>query len=265
MSLRFELGEAQAPRGHAVLYAHVSGAGDRIVATYCVVLPIQFSIGKYLPPILMGQMPFGMAAAETDVSAVPIPPMLEDMPSEEAVRQLAERRGDDLVDLGTLVLGDDSHRMTFAAEACAEYGELYVAYRQQWPEPVSSSRGQSTPLDDLDVNEVITSMLPERDRLGEMARNVGQARYALEVGDTRQIEEVEATLGRIARSLPEKYRAEQIAGAALRRDQLGPRLAELYLQRAYRLLDEDYAAIPPIEREIHELESGSGGSSTSAS
>ena len=58
---------------------------------------------------------------------------------------------------------------------------------------------------------------------------------------------------RIARSLPEKYRAELLVEAALREDATGARLAELYLQRGYKLADEDYANIPPLEREIRTL------------
>jgi hypothetical protein len=53
--------------------------------------------------------------------------------------------------------------------------------------------------------------------------------------------------------LPEKYRADQLIEAALRPDAQGNRLTQLYLQRAYKLVDEDYAAIPPLEREIREL------------
>jgi len=58
---------------------------------------------------------------------------------------------------------------------------------------------------------------------------------------------------RLAATLPEKYRAEQLVAAALRSDVEGAQLAELYLQRAYKLLDEDYISIPPIEQRIREL------------
>ena len=125
MSLQFELGEADQPRGHAILYARLSGGGERYVATYCVVLPISFSIGKFLPPILGGQFPIEALGEASSVSPMPIPPMLEDVQSLESLRQLAERRGDDLCDLGVLLITDDSQRMAFAAEASAEYGRAY--------------------------------------------------------------------------------------------------------------------------------------------
>ena len=252
--LRFELGDPQAPRGHALLYARVSGS-DRIVATYCVVLPISFSIGKYLPPMFAGQIPVdALNEGVSAVSAMPIPPMFEDVESFEVVRQLAEKRADDLCDMGTLVVSDDNARLQFAAEGSAEYGELYGAYQSRWPAVASSSHDVA--LDELDVSDVLASMLPERDRLGELAKLISQARYALELGDRHALDKVAADMRRLARPLPDKYRAEQLIEAALRPDAVGPKLAGLYLQRAYKILDEDYMSIPPIDAEIRAVGDG---------
>jgi hypothetical protein len=252
--LRFELGDPQAPRGHALLYARVSGT-ERIVATYCVVLPISFSIGKYLPPMFAGQIPLdALNEGVSAVSAMPIPPMFEDVESFEVVRQLAEKRADDLCDMGTLVVSDDNARLQFAAEGSAEYGELYGSYQSRWPTVAPSSH--DAPLDDLDVSDVLASMLPERDRLGELAKLISQARYALELGDRHALEKVATEMRRLARPLPDKYRAEQLIEAALRPDAAGPKLAGLYLQRAYKILDEDYMSIPPIDAEIRAIGDG---------
>lgn len=265
MALRFEQGDADAPRGHAVVYARVSGAGaERYVATYCIVLPIAFSMAKYLPPLLAGQM--GMEAmASEGLSVMPIPPMLEDVPDIAALRAAAERRDDDLCDLGTIALGDDSQRMFFGAQAAQEYGQLYARYQETWPSgpapAASAASAEGAPLDEVDVDEVVTAILPERARLTEMARLLGQARYAMEVGDRHALDEATRELRRIARSLPEKYRADRLVGAALRDDVDGPRLAELYLQRAFKLADEDYIGIPPLDEQIRALE-GAGASDT---
>ncbi len=258
MSLRFELGDADQPRGHAILYARLAGGGARYVATYCVVLPIQFSIGKFLPPILGGQIPVEELGEASSVNPMPIPPMLEDVESVEALRLLAERRDDDLCDLGVLLISDDSQRLAFAAEAAAEYGRAYSAYKERWPSQLPPSRLAPTapepvPLTEAEARDVVTSLLPERDRLGEIARLIGQLRYAMEIHDQRQLDEVAAQMRRLAATLPEKYRSEQLVSAALRTDAEGAQLAELYLQRAYKLLDEDYIGIPPIEQRIREL------------
>ncbi|MEO7000846.1 MAG: hypothetical protein ABI068_03500 [Ktedonobacterales bacterium] len=273
MDLRFELGDSQQPRGHAILFASVrSSGGEQTLATYCVVPPIQFAIGKYLPPLLVGQMPAEALGESASESALPIPPMLETTAGLDALRQLAEHRGDDLCDLGTILINDDTQRLAYAAEAAASYGSLYARYLSRWQaeapqSSVSTSSTSSTsfgfgssrsstgpsPLDDIDVDAVMVSVRPERDRLSEMARLVGQARYAMDGADARLLAEVSAQLKRLAASLPEKYRADQLAEAALRRDATGPQLAGLYLQRAYKLLDEDYIDIPPIEQQIREL------------
>ncbi|HEY7975234.1 MAG TPA: hypothetical protein VID72_07820, partial [Ktedonobacterales bacterium] len=203
MSLRFELGNADAPRGHAILYARLSGPGERYVATYCVTLPISFSLGKYLPPMFAGQLPADALGDGAAMSAMPIPPMLEEVESFELLRQMAEERGDDLCDIGTLLITDDSQRMVFAAEASAEYGRSYAEFQARWPTPstgggqpanaaggATSGRASGASLDDLDPQMIVASALPERDRLGEMARLAGQARYALDGHDTRVLDEV---------------------------------------------------------------------------
>jgi hypothetical protein len=261
MQLSFDLGDPRQPRGHAIVYAHVGGAGGGIVATYVVVLPIQFSIGKYLPPILSGQVPLEGLADPAAMSVVPIPPMLEDIPALGTLRQLAERRGDDLCDIGTIFLSDDGQRMAYAAEACQAYGQAYGEFRQRWPaaEVEAEEERGATPLDDLNVEDVMAEVLPERDRLGELARLIGQARYAMDGNDARLLSDVTASMRRIAKTLPEKYRADQLVHAAVRPDAGGAHLAELYLQRAYKLLEEDYAAIPPIEREIQAARESLGG------
>lgn len=255
MQLRFELGDPQAPRGHAILYARAGGGGpERYMATYCVVMPIQFSIGKFLPPVLSGQLPLGGLGDLGAMSVVPMPPMLEDVPGLAALRQLAERRGDDLCDIGSLYAAEDAQRMAYAAEATQSYGELYERYHAGWPAPAAEpGAGASVPLEGLSVEDVLAEMLPERDRLGELAKLIGQARYAIEVHDTRLRDEVADKMRRVARALPEKYRAESFLEAALREDATGAQLAELYLQRAYKLADEAYADIPPIEQKIRAL------------
>lgn len=264
MSLRFERGDEHAPRGHAILYARLSGSGERYVATYCVTLPISFSLGKYLPPMFAGQFPADALGESGGMTAMPIPPMLEDVESLDALIQMAEARDDDLCDIGLLLISDDSQRMTFAAEACADYGRSYAAYQSRWPATVSSGGqagggGAGEPAGKQpDAAVVAASALPERDRLGEIARLIGQARYAIDGHDARLLGDVSGQLRDLAGTLPDKYRADQLAEAAVRPDATGAHLAQLYLQRAYKLLDEDYISIPPIEQQIRELREQSG-------
>ena len=253
MQLRFEIGDPQAPRGHALVYARGSSPAGPILATYCVVFPIAFSIGKFLPPMLAAQMPLGGMGDMQALSAVPIPPMLEEVPSLAMLRQLAERRGDDLCDMGVVAAGDDNQLMTFAAEAAAAYSQEYATYAERWPLAAAPAENVAGASGELNVEDVLAQVLSDRDRLAELARQVGMVRYAIEGNDLKLLAHTEQSMRRMATGLPDKYRADQLIEAALRRDAAGERLAQLYLQRAYKLVDEDYAAIPPIEREIREV------------
>jgi hypothetical protein len=254
MQLSFDLGDRQAPRGHAILYAHAGEDRSHILATYCVILPIQFSMGKFLPPMLASQLSLEGLRDSDAMSVVPIPPILEDAPPLPQLHQLAERRGDDLCDIGTIFISDDGQRMTYAAEACQSYAQLFADYVAKWPVVAeTSSEGSETPLDDLNVEEVLAGVLSERDRLAELARMMGQLGYAREGHDQRLLEEVTQSMRRLARTLPEKYRANQLVDVVTKADAANPRLAELYIQRAYKLADEEYADIPAIDSEIRAL------------
>ena len=51
-TMRFELGDPDLPRGHALLYFRDPQEPLRVWATYLVVPPIAMDIGKYIPPLL---------------------------------------------------------------------------------------------------------------------------------------------------------------------------------------------------------------------
>ena len=258
MQLRFLQGDAQAPKGHAILFARNSVNPQGVLAVYCVVLPIRFSIGKFIPPILAAQMPAEGLREAAGLNYVPIPPMLEESESLYQLERIAELRGDDLCEISASVRPDDeTSRFTLPAEAGEAYASLYMTYAnaslsQSELEP-GSRQIEDTPLDDLDVESLLGSMLSDRDRLNELAKLIGTARYALEGRDTRALREAEQKLRRAAEPLPEKYKAGELIKAALEPDERGLKLAKLYLERANKLVDEEYAEIPRIERDIREL------------
>ncbi len=258
MQLRFLQGNAQAPRGHAILFARNSVNPQSVLAVYCVVLPIRFSIGKFIPPILAAQMPPEGLREATGLNFVPIPPMLEESESLQQLERIAELRGDDLCEIGVSVRPDDeTSRLTLPSEASEAYASLYMTYinasLSQSELSAASAQIEDVPLDDLDIDSVLGSMLTDRDRLNELAKLIGTARYALEGKDTRALRETEQKLKRTAAPLPEKYKAGELIKAALEPDERGLKLAKLYLERANKLVDEEYAEIPRIERDIREL------------
>jgi hypothetical protein len=83
---------------------------------------------------------------------------------------------------------------------------------------------------------------------------IGTARYALGGHDAHLLQETKQKMQHIVRMLADKYRGTELVNAAVDQHERGAKLAELYLSRAYKLLDEEYAEIPAIERSIRELQ-----------
>jgi hypothetical protein len=258
MSLQFLRGNPQAPKGHAIFIARSSSDPRTVFCTYCLVPPIPMSLAKYLPPLFAAQIPAEELGDTASVAGMPIPPMLEEAFNFEQLKQLAERRDDDLCDIGLVNTRDEVGRMQMANISSQEYAQLYADYVASAPQiPNSSSSGTlSEPVDtdDLDAEELVMETLSDRQKLAELGKLVGTARYAVGGHDTTLLQETQSRMLRIARRMPDKYRANELSNAAVNPKEQGTRLAELYLSRAYKLLDEEYAEIPAIERAIRDLQ-----------
>ena len=257
MSIRFLRGDPQTPKGHAIFIAR-SGTDNRtVLATYCVVPPMPLSLAKYLPSFLASQLSPEDLQEATNVPVMPIPPMLEEGSTLERLQILAERRDDDLCDIGTVNPKDEGARMQLVAQGCQEYGQFYVNFASTFAQVQSTAAvAEEAPiaLDDMDAEELLIQTMTDRQRLAELGKLVGVARYALEGHDEQQVQETKRRMRRVAEPLAEKYRSAELMEAAFDPKERGARLAELYLERAYKLLDEEYAEIPRIERAIRELQ-----------
>jgi hypothetical protein len=216
------------------------------------------SLAKYLPPLFAAQIPADELRDATNIgSGMPIPPMLEDGMSLDHLEMLAERRDDDLCDIGSVNARDEMARMQMAATSSQEYAQLYADYISSiGPGPSSSTPAldEPVPLDDVDAEELLLQTMPDRQKLTELGKLVGTARYALDVHDTSLLQETKRRMEQIARRLAEKYRAPEIVASSVNPEARGAKLAELYVRRAFKLVDEEYADIPNIERAIRELQ-----------
>lgn len=261
MGMQFLRGSAQAPKGHAIFVARSSGSSHTVYSTYCVVPPIPMSLAKYLPPLFAAQIPAEELRESQSVSnGMPIPPMLEEAASLEYLQRLAELRNDDLCDVGTISAGDEGARVQLAIVACQEYGQLYSSYmstagKLPAPDAPAPQETLETPtLNDLDAEDLLIQTMSDRQKLTELGKLVGMARYALEGRDTPLLQDTRRKMQRITSRLAEKYRGNDLVTNAVDPRELGARLAELYLSRAFKLLDEEYADIPAIERSIRDLQ-----------
>jgi hypothetical protein len=244
MAAAFEIGDQDRPRGHALLYFRVSGTADEVVATYVVVLPIAINPAKYIPPAFAARMPQPVS----EVAATALPPIPETMESAEQVRQLARRRDDDLLD-GGVIDADPERLMVAAHEVAQQYAAQYQ--RALETQPIQAAPPPEPP----DEDALRWMLMSEKERIGELAKLTGQLRYAIDGGDEHLRRATVAQVEKLARLLPEKYRIADFLAAAQRPGDNGRRLAELYIDRCYKLGNEQYEALPDLDRQIQALES----------
>jgi hypothetical protein len=264
MGMQFLRGSAQAPKGHAIFVARSTGNSRTVYCTYCVVPPIPMSLTKYLPPLFAAQIPAEeLRESQSIVNGMPIPPMLEEASSMEYLQRLVDLRNDDFCDLGIVSPGDEGARVQMAILACQEYGELYSSYiaaagqLSQSPSSAVGASLEAPSINDLDADELLIQAMSDRQKLTELGKLVGMVRYAVEGHDTSTLQETRRKMQRITSRLAEKYRGSDLVTSAIDPRERGSQLAQLYLSRAFKLLDEEYADIPAIERSIRELQEGS--------
>ncbi len=251
--IQFLRGTSQRPRGHAIFIAHSSSDPRAVYATYCVVPPIPMSLAKYLPPLFASQIPAEELQEASNIAGMPIPPMLEEGMSLEQLEALAEARDDDLCDIGTISTRDEISRMQLATTSSQEYAQLYANYISTVQHAQAPSRIEEQEIVDIDPEGLLIQSMSDRQKLAELGKLVGMARYALEGHDTQLLQDTKRRMERIAGSLADKYRGREIVSSATDPGATSARLAELYMSRAYKLLDEEYADIPNIERAIREM------------
>ena len=260
MALTFEIGDAAAPRGHAIVYFH---SGADILATYVLVLPITMDVGKYLPPLLASQL--GSMAGDImggGMGSFAAPPVPEKVESVDHLDRLARVRGDDLIAGGNIGVGDVAAAMSETAQVVQEYNALY----EQSGGPTATVAQGDAPQDDLRaldersageggtrVEHVLFELMSDRDKLGELSKLVGTMRFATERNDTTLAEETDASIAALERLLPEHYWAAKVRTAAKDVSAQGATLAQLYVERCYKLIDEDFPAVEQIEKKIADL------------
>ncbi|HEV7216744.1 MAG TPA: hypothetical protein VGP33_16680 [Chloroflexota bacterium] len=249
-TFHYELGDATAPRGHALLAFRSEGGDAGIWATYLVVPPIVMDFAKYLPPMLASLAPMASMGGS---SSVPMPPVPERMDSIAAVRRLALARGDDLLDAGAVDVTAMEQMMLATAEVAQRYHDAYVSHLRTIPEP------SATPvqvLSQVDEDIAVYRAMSEGDLLGELSKLVGKLRYAALSSDQYLAEEAERQIHAIGSLLPPKYRIDDLLGVARERGERAERLTSLRLDRCYKLLREEYEALPQVEAQIRELGGG---------
>jgi hypothetical protein len=90
--------------------------------------------------------------------------------------------------------------------------------------------------------------MSEREKLNELTMLTGRLRDSMQRGLPDG--EVERLIRSLAETLPAKYRVDAVLTAAKVPGERGQRLAQLHLERCYKLFNEDYLDLERIDREI---------------
>ncbi len=267
MELTFERGDAQRPKGHALVYFRVDTEPDTLYATYMVILPLKADFGKYVPPFLaahLGNLPLN------EFSAFAMPPVPEPVSSHQELAQISQLRDDDLV-FGSSMFSFDLPRMMEATTAavqsysqlCADFMERAGVFSDQTAEAGRSEAlpgGEAEAGADADadasyqVNEVLFSLMSEKDKLAELSRLLGKLQFAQEGRDESMAGEVTEEIAALARHLPGEFQVPNLLAAARQATGRGSRLAQLYLERCFRLSAGDTGAAQLLAAQIAELQ-----------
>ncbi|MFP6594302.1 MAG: hypothetical protein VB860_04880 [Dehalococcoidia bacterium] len=252
MDLNFERGDANSPRGHALVYFRDTANPDTVSATYLILLPVSVDLKKYVPPFLAGQLPMG---GEADLSAFAFPPAPEPVESHEFLVSVAEARDDDLIFAGSKPLADAANMMGVIGEILSEYGDRYrigVPSNRELGESGAAATAASGQTE-FTVDDVMYAMMSEADQLGELTKLTGRLRFAAEGGDHDTAGEATAHMRAIAAHVADNRNIDLLIDAALDKTEVGGKLAQLYLERAYALYREDYLRVKALDEDIERV------------
>ncbi len=256
MTLDYEIGNPNEPKGHALIYFRDGANPEKVGASYVVILPVIVEISKYIPPFLAGQVE---QLGSSDMSSFVFPPAPEIVPSEQWLRQTAESRSDDLLFGGTVNFGDVTSLMEIVAAVSAEYAAQFDVMTDKQRRVIDAG----TPVENLnepepvdDVNDVMYSMMSEPDLLTELTTLMGRLQYESSGGDVAGARETAAKIRSIGKHMPENRRIDSLVSAAMDGTNDSAKRTQLYLDRVYAMYREDYARVQVIEQEIDELTLG---------
>ena len=104
------------------------------------------------------------------------------------------------------------------------------------------------------LSDILYEFMGEPDKLSELSKLVGKLRFASEGWEGfyngSMIEEVESEILLLSTYLPDNYKIQELMQSAKLWSDAGSILAQLYLERCYKLYEQDNIALQKIEDRI---------------
>ena len=246
MLLEFEIGELKKPKGHAMVYFRLENEPNEILAAYIIVLPVTLDFSKYIPPFLASQL---SEFNSKDASAFSLPPVPEKIGTYEKVLQIVEHRKDDLIFGGTINENAVSELMELMTNIVKEYSNSYENSFYGNQIQITSEKE-----DPLNVNNVLYTLMNDKDKLGELSKMIGKIRFALQINDNLLLKEIEQEMKDLSELLPESFNVKQIVKSSRDKSEKGTSLTRLYIDRCYKLVDGLTQDVEIIDKKIKDIE-----------
>ena len=250
----FDLCDSNNPKGHALVYFTVSTEPEKVYSSYIVILPLKSDLSKYVPPFLASTL---VDIPSDYFTAFSMPPAPEDNYSLQQLRELANMRSDDLINGGSIFSYDVTRLMELANNTVQEYSSAYSDKEISESDTISiDTQNDLEPAQDtsFDVNTVLFDLMTEKDKLSEVTKLLSKLKFSQDSDDTIMAEETTAELQSISKYLPSNFKISELIRAATNMKPNGLIIASLYLDRCYKIAEEDYESVKKLDEQIDSLD-----------
>ena len=185
-----------------------------------------------------------------------MPPVPEPVDSFQELERLSQLRDDDLIYGPSMFSFDLPRMMESVTEVVQAYSQLCADHFDAIAAPELEATGSNAEPADGDsyrVSDVLFSLMSEIDKLAELSRLLGKLRFAQDGQDGTMMGEVTEEITALARYLPEEFMVPSLLAAAQDASQKGSKLAQLYLDRCFRLSAGDSGSVQALDEQIQAL------------
>ena len=95
--------------------------------------------------------------------------------------------------------------------------------------------------------------MSEKDKLSEISKLIGKLQFAVEGKDSDQIQETEFEIQNISSYFPEEYKIGSILHLVKNNSLNSSKLIQLYIERCYKLADNDVDGVLLLDKAIDEM------------